>query len=105
MMRWTAEKPSAARQILKRDREVTTDRRSAQRVSAAPVILATFFAAERMSAQAQNLDRQSGISFSPGLMWFHQGIGSSVGPTVVVFLSPARRKRDVGAAVANGDRM
>jgi hypothetical protein len=51
MMRWTAEKPSAARQILKRDREVTTDRRSAQRVSAAPLILAAFFAAERMSAQ------------------------------------------------------
>ena len=24
---------------------------------------------------------------------------------VLVFLSPARRKRDVGAAVANGDRM
>ena len=25
--------------------------------------------------------------------------------SVLVFLSPARRKRDVGAAVANGDRM
>jgi hypothetical protein len=24
---------------------------------------------------------------------------------VLVFLSPARRKRDVGAAIANGDRM
>jgi transposase-like protein len=32
MMRWAAENPSAARQILKRDREVTTNRRSAQHV-------------------------------------------------------------------------
>jgi hypothetical protein len=65
MMRWAAENPSAARQILKRDREVTTNRRSAQRVSAAPLILAAFFAAERMSAQAQNMDGQSGGFFQP----------------------------------------
>jgi hypothetical protein len=83
MMRWAAENPSAARQILKRDREVTTNRRSAQRVSAAPLILAAFFAAERMSAQAQNMDGQSGGFFQPWANVVPSGHRQFGGPTVV----------------------
>jgi hypothetical protein len=80
--------------ILKRDREVTANRRSAQRVSAAPLILAAFFAAERMSAQEQNLDRQPGGFFQPWAMWFHQGIGSSMGPLLfsTSWAQPHRRQ-------------